>query len=106
PDRALAELYRVIRPGGAIVILEFGNPGRSPMGRAVNIINRLWLRLMGGAITGAGWAYRYLSITSESFPGAKQLQDRASMLLPKARVRSRILFPGICYLCVIKKVAT
>jgi demethylmenaquinone methyltransferase/2-methoxy-6-polyprenyl-1,4-benzoquinol methylase len=102
-DRALQELYRVVRPNGAVIVLEFGNPGSSIVGRAVNRINRLWLKSVGGAITGAGWAYQYLSETSEAFPGASELAARAAQAIPGAQVSTRTLFPGICYLCLIRK---
>ncbi|MBU6375033.1 MAG: ubiquinone/menaquinone biosynthesis methyltransferase [Bdellovibrionales bacterium] len=103
PDQAIRELFRVTRPGGCIVILEFGNPGSSICGRVIHRFNRLWLRLMGGALTGAGWAYQYLSRTSESFPGASQLQAHCHTLLPSSSVTTKTLFPGICYLCMIQK---
>jgi len=99
--QAIRELHRVVRPGGAVLILEFGNPGPSLVGRAINLINRIWLRSIGGAITGSGWAYQYLSETSEAFPGASALAAKVNEWIPESRVTTRTLFPGICYLCQI-----
>ena len=99
--QAVRELHRVVRPGGIVLILEFGNPGRSMVGRFINLINRIWLRTIGGAITGSGWAYQYLSETSEAFPGANALAVQVKGWIPGAKVTTRTLFPGICYLCQI-----
>lgn len=99
--QAIREFQRVLRPGGSVLILEFGNPGASALGKTINRINRLWLHVVGGAITGAGWAYRYLSESSERFPGAEGLASSIVKWIPGSSVTTRTLFPGICYLCQI-----
>ncbi len=79
--RALAELARVTRPGGRMVVLEIATP-RSPMGRAVAAV---WLRRivpMLGWLLGAGAAYRYLPDSVERYPSPTRIAElmRASGL--------------------------
>jgi demethylmenaquinone methyltransferase/2-methoxy-6-polyprenyl-1,4-benzoquinol methylase len=112
PATAIREMYRVLRPGGVIGILEFGNPGNSILGRMIQLINRAWLKTLGGKITGHPWAYQYLSKSSENFPGPTELEALATQaiseaappeLLSRPKITSRRLFPGICYTLFIFK---
>lgn len=67
PAAALREMYRVLKPGGRVLVLEFSLPG-NPFARA---LYRLYLRhvvpCVGGLISGDGEAYRYLNRTIEQF---------------------------------------
>ena len=65
---ALAEMHRVLRPGGRTLILEFSLPAN----RVVRALHCFYLRhilpRVGGWISGDREAYRYLNTTIESFP--------------------------------------
>ncbi len=65
---ALAEMHRVLRPGGRTLILEFSLPAN----RLVRAFHCFYLRhilpRVGGWISGDREAYRYLNTTIESFP--------------------------------------
>ncbi len=66
-SQALAELARVTRPGGRVVVLEIARP-RSPLGRAVAAV---WFRRIVpilGRLFGAGAAYRYLPDSVQRYP--------------------------------------
>lgn len=68
PARCARELFRVVRPGGAVAVLEFGqptNPLFAPMYRAYS---RFAIPLIGGLVTGVPSAYRYLPRTAAAFP--------------------------------------
>ena len=67
-DRALAEMRRVLRPGGRAIILEFSLPA-SPVVRLGHLLYLRWvLPLVGGLVSGDWKAYRYLNTTIEAFP--------------------------------------
>src|ERR687894_197012 len=71
-DRGLAEMARVVRPGGRVVVLEITTPQKPPLStffslwfdRAVPAIGRL---------AGDEAAYSYLPTSVKRFPGPKSL---------------------------------
>jgi demethylmenaquinone methyltransferase/2-methoxy-6-polyprenyl-1,4-benzoquinol methylase len=66
--RALAEMRRVLRPGGRALILEFSLPGSALLRAAYVFYLRHVLPVVGGWISGDASAYRYLNRTIEAFP--------------------------------------
>jgi demethylmenaquinone methyltransferase/2-methoxy-6-polyprenyl-1,4-benzoquinol methylase len=67
-SRALQEGFRVLKPGGCFLVLEFSLPG-IPLSRGVYVIYlRKVLPRVGGIISGDAFAYRYLNETIETFP--------------------------------------
>lgn len=74
-DRGLAEMKRVLRPGGRLVILEITQPRRQPL----KGFFALWFdRIVPliGRFAGDSAAYSYLPDSVRSFPAADALADR------------------------------
>ncbi len=67
PRTALSEMARVVKPGGRIVVLEFGQP-RGLMGLTYRWYSRHIIPLIGGLLTGNRKAYEYLPTTAAAFP--------------------------------------
>ncbi len=70
--RGLAELARVVRPGGRVVVLEFTTPTRAPL----SLFYRLWFdRVVPvfGRLAGDADAYAYLPESVKRFPAPAAL---------------------------------
>jgi demethylmenaquinone methyltransferase/2-methoxy-6-polyprenyl-1,4-benzoquinol methylase len=68
PAKGLAELARVVKPGGVVMVLEFGQPVLPGVGALYNFYSRRVLPFIGGLITGQRQAYEYLQNSSAQFP--------------------------------------
>jgi demethylmenaquinone methyltransferase/2-methoxy-6-polyprenyl-1,4-benzoquinol methylase len=71
PVRCLREMCRVVKPGGRVVVLEFGQP-RGPFGALFRAYSRGVMPLVGGLLTGNRAAYEYLPRTAAKFPAGDQ----------------------------------
>ena len=71
PKTALAQMARVVKPGGRIVVLEFGQP-RGIMGLTYRFYSKNIIPLIGGLLTGNRKAYEYLPTTAAAFPCREQ----------------------------------
>ena len=72
---ALAELARVIRPGGRLLVLEFGTGKRRMWGGLYNFYLRQVLPKIGKLVSGDDEAYRYLAETIREFPDEATLAE-------------------------------
>lgn len=70
PDvsQTLREMYRVLRPGGYGLVLEFSTPEIPGWKQAYLLYLRHLLPRVGAMISGDSKAYRYLNQTIETFP--------------------------------------
>jgi demethylmenaquinone methyltransferase / 2-methoxy-6-polyprenyl-1,4-benzoquinol methylase len=74
-DRGLAEMARVVRPGGRVVILEITTPTRPPLSGFFRVwFDRIVPAL--GRLAGDSDAYNYLPNSVKRFPAADALAGR------------------------------
>jgi demethylmenaquinone methyltransferase/2-methoxy-6-polyprenyl-1,4-benzoquinol methylase len=77
PDRGLAEMVRVTRPGGRVAILEFSRPRHRLLGRLYTAYFRYVLPLIGQLLSRSKEsAYKYLPESVLRFPDYEALADR------------------------------
>ena len=79
PVRCLKEMARVVRPGGRVVVLEFGQPS-GLWGGLYRLYSRALMPAVGGLLTGNRAAYAYLPRTAAAFPASERflaLMDEA-----------------------------
>lgn len=67
-SQSLKEAYRVLKPGGGVLVLEFSLPQNRMIGGIYLLYLRHVLPWVGALISGDGFAYRYLNETIETFP--------------------------------------
>jgi ubiquinone/menaquinone biosynthesis methyltransferase len=103
-DRHLAEIHRVLRMNGRLVVLESSRPDS----RIWRFFNGIYLQFilpwLGGLISGNLKAYRYLAKSSKNYYSRKEM----ARILEQAGfrvIRSRPLFLGSVMLLVAEKQA-
>lgn len=67
-ERALAEIRRVLKPGGEALILDFSLPPNPVVGALYGLYFHRLLPVLGGLVSGDFGAYRYLPASVQGFP--------------------------------------
>lgn len=100
PVKALQEMSRVAKPGGRVIVLEFGQMSLPVIGAAYKFYSEKVLPILGGWVTGQKEAYNYLQKSSAAFPCREGFLD----LMKKAGTFSDMRYVpvsfGIAYIYV------
>jgi demethylmenaquinone methyltransferase/2-methoxy-6-polyprenyl-1,4-benzoquinol methylase len=73
-DRALAAMRRVLKPGGACLVLEFSRPVSPLLGKAYDAYSFTWLPLLGRVVARDEASYRYLAESIRRHPDQEALK--------------------------------
>jgi demethylmenaquinone methyltransferase/2-methoxy-6-polyprenyl-1,4-benzoquinol methylase len=74
-EKGLAEMLRVLKPGGKVVVLEFSKPDRFPFREFYGLYFRFVVPIVGRLISKDKSAYDYLPESVHAFPRGKTFVD-------------------------------
>mgnify|MGYP006184085009 FL=1 len=74
-EKGLAEIYRVLKPGGVFVILETSVPTKFPFKQGYSFYTKMILPLIGKIFSKDKNAYGYLSTSAANFPFGEKLNN-------------------------------
>jgi demethylmenaquinone methyltransferase/2-methoxy-6-polyprenyl-1,4-benzoquinol methylase len=98
PGKGISELARVVRPGGRVIVLEFGRPHSRLFGALYAFYRRHLLPRLGALVTGERAAYDYLETSSAKFPCGDEFVALMREHGEFESVEYRTLSLGIAYL--------
>ncbi len=93
-EKGLAEMLRVVRPGGKIIILEFSKPKKFPVKQYYSFHSKYIIPFFGKRISKDEKAYAYLPESVAAFPEGKDFTDILEKLGYK-KVSARLVSGGI-----------
>ncbi|MBK6368275.1 MAG: bifunctional demethylmenaquinone methyltransferase/2-methoxy-6-polyprenyl-1,4-benzoquinol methylase UbiE [Flavobacteriales bacterium] len=101
-ERGLSEMFRVLRPGGRLFVLEFSKPQRTPMRQLFRFYFHRVMPLIGRSVSKDSAAYTYLPQSVDAFPEGPAF--KALLRAAGGReVRARGLTGGIATLYSARK---
>ncbi len=101
-EKGIAEMYRVLKPGGHLMILELSTPQVFPVKQLYKIYSKTVIPGVGRILSKEKRAYHYLPASIKEVPQGKVMVD----LLYKqgfSKAKARTLTFGVCSMYTAKK---
>jgi demethylmenaquinone methyltransferase/2-methoxy-6-polyprenyl-1,4-benzoquinol methylase len=99
PKVCVGELARVVKPGGRVVVLEFGQP-KGLFGVLFRFYAKHIMPLLGQLLTGSRAAYEYLPRTMAAFPAGARFTTMMNETGRYSKAEAHPLLWGLAYVYV------
>lgn len=96
-EQGITEMYRVLKPGGHLMILELSSPEHFPMKQLYTVYSKFVIPNIGRLLSKEHTAYSYLPASIKVVPQGKVMTDLLSRV-GFNQARSRTFTFGICSL--------
>lgn len=100
--QGLAEILRVLKPGGTLLVLEFSNPRKFPVKQLYRFYSKFILPTIGWLVSRDKAAYTYLPESIKVFPDGQNFLDICTSV-GYAETKWIPLTMGICSIYIVKK---
>ena len=101
-NESLAEIYRVLKPGGHLLILEMNEPQKGLLFKGYQLYTKIFVRLTAKYLSNDKVAYDYLTASMHAFPNGERLIGILTANGFKLNIYRKFTF-GVCSMYLVEK---
>jgi len=101
-NESLAEIYRVLKPGGHLLILEMNEPQKGLLFKGYQLYTKIFVRLTAKYLSNDKVAYDYLTASMHAFPNGERLIGILTTSGFKLNIYRKFTF-GVCSMYLVQK---
>ena len=101
-DASLAQIHRVLRPGGHLLILEMNEPQKGLLFKGYQLYTKIFVRMTAKYLSSDKVAYDYLTASMHAFPNGERLIDILVANGFKLNIYRKFTF-GVCSMYLVEK---
>ncbi|HEY5593422.1 MAG TPA: bifunctional demethylmenaquinone methyltransferase/2-methoxy-6-polyprenyl-1,4-benzoquinol methylase UbiE [Paludibacter sp.] len=101
-DESLQQIYRVLKPGGHLLILEMNEPKKGLLLKGYQLYTRVFVQMSAKLLSSDKKAYDYLSASMHAFPNRERLIDILAENGFKLNIYRNFTF-GVCSMYLVQK---
>ena len=101
-DESLQQIYRVLRPGGHLLILEMNEPQKGLLFKGYQLYTKIFVRMTAKYLSSDKKAYDYLQASMHAFPNGKKLIGILESNDFKLNKYHKFTF-GVCSMYLVQK---
>jgi demethylmenaquinone methyltransferase/2-methoxy-6-polyprenyl-1,4-benzoquinol methylase len=98
PQKAIADMARVVKRGGRVMVLETGDAPENGLKKAFEFYFKQVIPRVGGWVTGQRYAYEYLNKSSRGFPSRERFLEVMRSTDAFSSCECQVLFGGASFL--------
>ena len=102
-DASLAQIQRVLRPGGHLLILEMNEPQKGLLFKGYQLYTKIFVRMTAKYLSSDKIAYDYLTASMHAFPNGEKLIDILIANGFKLNTYRKFTF-GVCSMYLVEKI--
>ena len=102
-DASLAQIHRVLRPGGHLLILEMNEPQKGLLFKGYQLYTKIFVRMTAKYLSSDKVAYDYLTASMHAFPNGEKLIEILIANGFKLNTYRKFTF-GVCSMYLVEKI--